>query len=444
MENNPIKQRIQQLTEMWNEAVITHKDAVMYGWVGNSSVDYKMVRGFVVYHTSQESTTEDIFLCMHHPFEDAEQYGQRIVYELGEYINAWNSNENLSSQTGTIKWKPGPVNVGQSDELYFTNNINDLANAIQIQEERNYLVVALLPQMVNSYANFSNWLVNVLRAGICSKVRLMIYDTYELNAFKSISEAHPQYFKYLYPDLDMPGAMNQVLESAKQGKKSEADREAVHFQQMLLKLTDAISKSEARLIDEYMNQCLVIAQKYSWPHMEALVYFFMHSHYYAQDDFEKSVHAIDKSIAKADEAVATRIVIGEEIRYHYRIAKGNLFYMNKKFADAAEVYQSCLALDQTSMDMQVLLGIYQMLGSSKRHNGEKEAAWNCFRDGWSLVNKDDSNLMKGNIMLMLYGKDMIETGKEISVDTEPYGVEMNQWWGENWMVKLYSYTPTLN
>jgi hypothetical protein len=444
MENNPVKQRVQQLTEMWNEAVSNNKEARVFAWVGASSVDYKMIRGFIVYHTSEESTIEDVFLCMHHPFEKNSEYGYRLIYELGQYITAWNNNDELIAQTGVINWTPSPQDIGESDEVYFIKNLNALADAIQIQDENNYLVIALLPQAVNTFVDLSNWLSNVLKADISEKLRLMVYDSYELSAFKTVSDAHPKRFNYLYPDLDMPGAMNQILETAKQQKKTEADREAVHFQQMLLKLTDAISKNEIKLIDQYKNQCIVIAQKYGWPHLEALVYFFMHSYYYSNNQFQKAVHAIDKSIIKADEALITKALNTEEIRYQYRIAKGNLFYINQKFADAAEIYQDCLSLEHESTDIQLLLGIYQMLGSSKKHNGEKQAAWNIFREGWALINQNNKSLVKDNIMLMLYGKEMIETGKEIRADIESYNIQMDEWWGENWMVKVHNYTPALN
>jgi hypothetical protein len=404
-----------------------------------------MVRGFVIYHTSDESNIEDVFLCLHHPFTNAHQYGSNIINELSKYVDEWNKDEELSEQTGIINWRPVDKIDNESDEEYFSQNINCLADSLRIQEEKNYLVIALFPQIINKYNDFSNWLIKVINAGLSAKVRLMVYDTYDLKAFETLQKENQKHFLYLYPDLDMAGAMNQILEGAKHGKKNEGEKEAVYFQQLLLKLTNAISYTDHQKIEIYQKQCICIAQKHHWPHLEAVVYFFLHSYYSNNNNLELAIHIIEKAIVKSDEAVAIKIIETEDVKYQYRIAKGNLFFMNKRFSDAAEVYKGCLQLQRTTVDKQLLLGIYQMLGASQKHNGEKNAAWISFEEGWSLLDNLDESLLKDNIMIMLYAKDMVATGKEVRAKMDTFYLQMNQWWGEDWMGKINKYHhPPIN
>jgi hypothetical protein len=57
----------------------------------------------------------------------------------------------------------------------------------------------------------------------------------------------------------------------------------------------------------------------------------------------------------------------------------------------------------------------------------------------------DESLLKDNIMIMLYAKDMVATGKEVRAKMDTFYLQMNQWWGEDWMGKINKYHhPPIN
>jgi hypothetical protein len=447
MENNPVMQRVTMLTDLWKEAVTNNKDMRVCGWVGTSSIDYRMIKGFVMFHTSEKSNLDDVFFSLNQPFEHdkANPYGAKMIHDMEGFISAWNEDKDLTANTGKINWKPCQLKENESDEKYFIKNINRLAQVLNVSGEGDVLVLALLPQTVTDYGAFGQWISKVIMAGISEKVRIMLFDTYELKAFEEISINHPGSFMFLYPNMDMPGAMNQILESNKSKKKDQKEKDAISFQQALIKMNEAISYGNYNIVMIYKDECIQLSIRNNWPHLEALVYFFLHSYFISTKQIQQAHEAIDKAIQKADFAVKQKIVESEGIKYQYRIAKGNFLYMNKNYIEAGEIYKQCLQLSRDGVNKYILLGIYQMLGNSIRRSSTQKEAWQCFHEGWQLLRDEDESTIKNNSIIRFYAKDMMEIANFKDLNVQAYQDKMNEWWGKEWVEKLSrnEYNPVI-
>jgi tetratricopeptide (TPR) repeat protein len=201
-------------------------------------------------------------------------------------------------------------------------------------------------------------------------------------------------------------------------------------------MNEAISYSNEKSLMIHKNECIQLSIKNNWPHLEALVYFFLHSFFVSQNKTKEAHEVIDKAIQKADQSVEQNIVESEGIRYQYRIAKGNLFFMNKKYVEAGDMFKQCLQLKRTNIDKHVLLGIYQMLGNSIKKSHSRKEAWNYFEEGWQLLKNENLDALKNNTIIMFYAKDMIETASGYQVNLKEYSDMMDEWWGKNWLHKL--------
>lgn len=447
MNNNPVMQRVTMLTEMWREALVANKDVRVFNWVGTSSVDYRMIRGFVMFHASEKSNLSDVFFSLNQPYEaeTAAIYGEKLISDMAGFLAAWNDDEDLVEKTGRIDWMPFEKAANVSDEDYFVQNINKLATSIGVSGKPDVLAVALLPQAVSDYGAFAQFIAKCINAEISEKVRFMVFDTYEMKAFKELEEHTAEYFLSLYPDMDMPGAMNQILETAKAQKKNPEERDAVAYQQALLKMNESIGYDHQKNVEVYKVECLQIAAKNNWPHLEALVYFFLHSYFGSQNRFAEALLSIDIAIEKSDLAIEKKTTEPGALKYQYRIAKGNLFFMHKKYQDAINMYKECLLLDHAAVDKLVLLGIYQMLGNSVKNAFTYSAAWPHFEEGWLLLKDEDDEVIKKNAVIMFYAKDMMEASSGRNENTDTYKATMDRWWGKDWMQRLNrnEYNPIL-
>jgi hypothetical protein len=432
METNPVKQRLFKLTEQWRTQVLTNPDVRVFSFIGASSVDYNMIYAFTLFHMSDESNIDDLFFCLRRPFEtkNVNIYGRNIINELGECVKAWNSDEDLTKKTGSINWQPLPDNQKLKDEEYFVNNLNNLAEKL-ISKDEQFMVVSMLPLMVQNYKAYRDWVANVIDFNVSAKIRLIIYDTYDLKAFDNLSKQFNSKFKQIHLDLDMVGAMNQILEETKNSKTKKSDRDGVTLQQLILKLTEAIGKNDKAKIDIFQKQSLDLARQNNWPHMEALIYYFIHSYFATNNNESKAHEVIDEAILKGDEAVNKKILDTSEIKYYYRIAKGNLYFMNKRFAEAAKTYKACLDIDRSGTDKHMLLGIYQMLAVSLKHNGQKRNALNYFFEGWDLVKNEPEEFIKNSTLLKYYAKEMISVDYQDEALIDYYS-KFNHYWGKDW------------
>src|SRR5688500_4085671 len=106
MENNAIMQRVMMLSGMWTESLTKNRDVGVFARVGASSVEFKTIKGFVMYQTSLEKTLQDTVLCLSQPFEpEVQLYGDRITCDLLNYFREWNKDPSLTEVTGKIEWE---------------------------------------------------------------------------------------------------------------------------------------------------------------------------------------------------------------------------------------------------------------------------------------------------------------------------------------------------
>jgi tetratricopeptide (TPR) repeat protein len=435
MDSNPVMQRVMMLSEMWSSEVAKRPAARVFCWIGANMVEYKTIKGFVIYQTSLEKTLEDKLLLLAQPFQpQVKNYGESILADLNTYITNWNNDESLRTAMGKIDWQPSEKNVTVTDAAYFIANIKNLATALNITGKPEVLALALFPQVADDRAAYSSWLAAIIKAGIPATVRVMLYDAYDNPAFEALSKQYPSAFKYLQPDLDMPGAMDGILEAAKAKKSSPEEKDMLSFQQGLIKMNEAIAYGDKDNVLFYKDHCIALADKYYWPQQKALAYFFLHTYYASVKDEEAACAAIDKAILTVDEGLAKKVITTNETQYQYRIAKGNLFFMNGQFGKAAEVYKECLNLNRAAANPLMLAGIYQMLGNSlRKHQGATEAR-PYFKQGWALLTRQGTEALKDNAMAMFYAKDMMAVADEEI--TRKYAPEMIRFWGADWRQKL--------
>lgn len=254
MENNAIMQRVMMLSEMWTESLSKNPKVSVFAWVGASSVEFKTIKGFVMYQTSLEKTLQDTVLCLSQPFEpEVQLYGDQITSDLQNYFREWNKDPMLTEVTGKIEWRAQSITEKGTEAALFAENLHMLAKALKVTGHPEKLVLALFPSALTDVKAFSNWIELLMNAGISDSVRIMLYESRDSMYFKSLSKKKEEEFKYLHPDLDIAGAMNQILEETKAKKGTEEEKDMVSFQQALIKMNEAIGYSDEEDVRYYGN-----------------------------------------------------------------------------------------------------------------------------------------------------------------------------------------------
>lgn len=446
MQNNPITQRVIALTEQWREAAINCPDARAFCWMGEGDIDYKMINAFALYHLSDQSTIPDVFFTFSHPFtaETANNYGANIIYEMGEYLKAWDNDADKNALP-KFEWQALPFDEKKyTDESYFIANLNHFADQLQWNEHE-FFVVVITPQTISDTQAFTQWIHNALQVGISNKVRLMLYDNKPISIFKKVIAKNAKLIQVLYPNLNMVNAVHQILEDAKSNTKEQNEKEAFSFQQLFVKLSEAVGLNDKNKTEQYARQCLKITQQHNWPHCESLVYTMQHGLYAANKQWKQAYQLLDKAITKANEAAEQKILAADNLQYQAYITKANLYLMNKDYDNAIKTYHECLQIPTDQATPTALrMGVYQMLGMSYRLRGNSKVGWDYFTQGWQEAEQHPLGVNTKETAIMFYAKEMIETGSRAGASIGVWNDKFSGYWGENWYTVMKNYKPSTN
>ncbi|NLU93144.1 hypothetical protein [Chitinophaga sp. Ak27] len=433
MENNAITQRILQLSDLWSQEVKDHPEVRSFIMMGANLVEYKTIKGFVMFQASVEKTLPDTFLLHQRPFEgDGATYAAELLQNLHQYFQAFNQDASLVKEYGgKILWEYPYLGKSAVTQQEFISALTTLSATLKIDGKHSVLVIALFPEQVSDFDKLVEWVSLLTAIKIPSTIRLLLYDNTEARMYEELIK-HNSTARYIKPDLDIPGAMNQILEETKAQKTSQEEIDIIQFQQYLIKLNEAATYTSEKDLLFYKEQCCNITSRYRWLQREAIVYFFVHN-FYAYNNKEKAIESINKAIQLADEAMHKGLTDTNQEQFHYRIAKGNLYYFDKKLSEAASVYKSALALDAKDANPMMLAGLYQMLASCQRHTESHKATASSLLAGWELLSRLPEEELKENAMAMFYGRDMVELNDPELKKHESF---MNRLWGNNWLQKI--------
>jgi tetratricopeptide (TPR) repeat protein len=440
MKNNPIQAKLYQLEEVWSEAVVANPAVRIFSWQGANTIDYKMLKSFSMFCMSEETNITDTFVALRMAFspETCDDYGERIIAEMKKTIDAYNEQEGVTEDT-FVHWDITLKNKEESDAAYFKINVTNLAKGLKVEEGEEYLVLYITPEPVTAYNDYVKWVKDIIEIELPNTVRLLLYDPYDLKSFEPLSKKYPNQFQYIYYNLDMPGAMGQVLEQAAAQATNAADKISIQFQQHLIKMNEYIAKNDAKAVEGHKEHCIRLAVQMDAPQNEAIVHFFTHGYYQSLNENAKALDVINRAIIKNDIAIERKLVPDGLMRCQYRISKANMFLFQKKFNEAIASYKECLVAPFADEDIHVKIGVHQMLGVCYKNAGYKNEAFEHFEKGWLDLNRNGEADLKNNVAAMFFACEMQEANMEAVVEYQQYFINMKNIWGPKWYAEFVAY-----
>lgn len=449
MDSNPVMERMFRLSEQWRSVLTDEPDLRMVCWGGSSLSEYRMIKGFVLFHTSEESTLDDIFVLCGQPFDGATApcYGRLTGELMNSYVQAWNRDEELVAQGGRIDWtyqcKEGRGEGKRkriSDLADFVENINQLAESLfpgkpEEREETAHLVMAILPNELRDFEVYREWVTNLLSADISPKVRFMLYDRTDAPLLDGMQRRFARTFKYLIPDMDLHGAALEVLEQSRQEAESEEGKDAIAFEQHLLHLSDAVAKNEGGMAAKHRDEALRIAKHYEWYALCALVHYLTFSLYYALKEYKTAETEIDQALGYIGVAMEKERQ-GHLLNYcQYLGGKAMLLLTQGQYEKAAGIYGEGVAAATELGDRILVVGLHQMHGFCLRKMNEAKQAWRSFVTGWEMAETTTPEDLQGNIMYRFYAMEMLKTNVPIDEQVK-YIHRFNELWGREWKERV--------
>ncbi|PZP51080.1 MAG: hypothetical protein DI598_04050 [Pseudopedobacter saltans] len=435
MKENAVKQRVRLLEGLWETEIRNpnNKNAILCCMRGTGIIDYRMVKGFVYVQMTDESILPDVFLFSAFPFKNENQYGIKLVEASAMFIEEWNKNN-----TPKISWAIDPFNsdVHLDDALYFAQHMITLAESLEVNEQEETLVITFMPEPAFNPKEFVNWLVRTTQylSKISQKVRLLVYDNYGSGLYDEASKILGDRFLYLYPDLDMPGAVGQIAEEMQANASEPEKKDLATFQNNLLKLTKAIGTNSSKDFLVHRAECLKIANSRHWDDMSAITHFFCHTFHQAQEDMPMAEKEIAKAIAITEQSIdASKKEEKLPVLLHYLIAQANMYLIAKKLDVSLLSYEKALSIaNQTPQTNAIVInGLHQMLGRNYYEVGQPQKAFDTLAKGWYTASEQIPDFVTSDLAKFYIG-DMVNYHMDSKEEYRDIFHGISQKLGNNW------------
>ena len=368
MENrkkNAIENRIDSLTELWNEFA-QDKEALLLRWlVGND--ERQMIDVFLEVENEAEGTVPDLFLIFEMPFDNNEQYSDVLIESLEEQYQA--SKEELAKGEIDTGWYPPVMESETSPGRNFVNQCISLKKYYGSLME--HLVIVLLPESISNPEMFQQWLQVILQDESAAELRFMIVDYDSAPLYEDLAQAMSKLIKTIKPQLDMPGALTEIVQNVPgQGPDKK-------FRCHLVALTNAADKGDLDTARSASNAALMIAREQNWFQMQVVAHMALGATFLGAQKFADALSCYRDAGKASEDAIKEGDPAGKKLLMQSRLAGGSAFISDGQFENAAKVYELTVPLTQEIEDTLMTMECWRMAAYCHEQTKHYEQAWEC-------------------------------------------------------------------
>lgn len=423
---NPITQRIDAMVHLW-ERFREQPGARVCRWVITPD-EKQMVDAFLESSYLEQNPLPDFFLPFYTPFTGPSTYAEGLLEELRQ--NLENDRSVLEEAGIQISWQPGQREEEEEevDGVYFFRNLLQVAQQYPLPED-GYLVAVLLPPVAEK--QYGKWLLKAVRAGIPTRLRLLVLDQVGAETLSVFAAKCPQQVLSTTLDLDMPNAMRQLVSAG-----NPADP-GVKFRKAFLDLAQAASAKDLGAVQRLEVLPLSIAREQGWAPMEIAVQGLVASAYIGLNKLPEAVGRYNLALQLAQKAYAS----GEKscliLAVQALSSKGSVYLSQKAYEDAADAFASAAALAREAGDFFQVMEAKRMHGFCLEKSGDWVSAFEVEQEGLeAAANLEES--IRNNSTLPYLGQSLLELAYRLGYKDQYAGIEekMADLAGPDWQSKL--------
>ncbi len=393
-ESNPIHQRIELLTEKW-EAVIKDPDVCVVR-INARDNEKEMIDTFYTYLLGVDTDNHDIPIIFSSIYHGDSQYSQALLAELEEMIEIWNDADksNVDVLMDQLNWKPDyKLTKTDNPAFSFIQNINNLAAFLKLA--KGIHLVPILRVSVLDINGLTCWLNFMVKAGVVSKVKLMLDDTFSHPHFQSFAEKNPGKVVTLVPDLNMDKAMQQL---ASMGNPNDP---GVQFRKAFTALMQAIEQRKEKDAGKFGAECIQIAQTNLeknpyWIGQLIAVNAALANDQVGYRNFKKAIEFSTRGVEASEKA---KEIIPDEYIHRKFIAqavmlRGSLYAASKEWLKAVADFTMAANHYVYTNDMVLGMEAYRMAGYAFDKAGNRDAACNILTEALAISGTISPDMMR--------------------------------------------------
>jgi tetratricopeptide (TPR) repeat protein len=434
MQTNPIHQRVELISEKWEESKIEREAKVIRFRCQPDEED--MIDAFYTYMIGVDTPVLDIAFHFDSKCTDERQFSMDLLKELEEVINIWNNSEkDKRIEYVHINWKPDlALATNKNPAAVFVENFNRLAEELDLATE--LYAVAVFKGEPNRC--FLSWLEHAIVAGIISRVRFIVSDTISAPVYLVLAKKFQKDFLTVPIDLDMPKAMEQI---AAMGDPKDP---ATIYRPVFMKMLNAMNAKKEEEAEKHATECVRIANANLsrdpyWITQIILVYI-------AIGNDKIRYKRRKETLAYANKAVETAIA-GQEY-FENKVASGLLaqslmfratvYFIQKQFNEAYSDYNLAFVLFKEQFNGPLAVEASRMAARSAFKAGYRLNAIKILSEGVKLGKRMDPDMARGSSFAGVL-ELLLPTAHEPYISYEEIEETGEQIYGEDWKKIVYTW-----
>jgi hypothetical protein len=418
---NAIERRLDDIAAYWNTFALDRKGRLLR-WLTDAD-GARMVEVFVEAENEEIDDIPDLFIRFAAPFLDPKRHG----YALIEILRARYEEvrPGLVEEGVPADWACPDPNPGESDVAAFARACGSLRAYYKDSAEN--IVAVLEPQAPASPGDWAKWLLALVRSELPTGVRLMVVDDVANPALDALAAAEPERVVTITPDLDMPGAMHELVQEA------GGSGPGVAFRKHFVALTTAAASGNLAAAARSADSAHSIAAEHAWPQMQVVVHMAMGGVLLGAGKGAEALARyraagqVAAEAGKAGDAVAPKLVV------QARFAEGAALLAENRHAEAAPVYEAAAPLAAAQEDHLLAMEGWRMASYCHEVNKQIEPAWRCGNLALDAAEQLDEAIRRGST-LPYAGQGLLRLTKQSRYSREADNVRrrMNALIGPDW------------
>ena len=358
---NPIEQRLKKLEGLWTEFIEQPAGRILRWLTDDDTV--QMIQLFVDLQSEPVSEIPELFIEFKAPFEEPEDYASSIVESLRAQYNA--NRDEIAAEGIQSDWTCPPLSnpITKKDLL---NTLESFQKSHKSLTDR--LAIVLWPEKSKNAANWERWLTELVVQGIPATVRIVVVDRKDFPALESLAKAHSECVISVDPQLDMPGAYEQIVGDVP-GSSPGHD-----FRKYFVALTNAAGSGDLAKAESAAKKAIAIATQEKWLYLVSAAQMALGAAYFAAGKLDltlASYRAANKAVAGAEDDASKKLDVPT------RMAEGSALIAAEKYSEAAKVFQNAAAVAAGYEETTTELECWRMAGWCHETDGQAVQSWEC-------------------------------------------------------------------
>jgi hypothetical protein len=423
---NAIMQRVDQLTELWDEFA-ANPDARLACW----QLDHDSIRLFDLFLELQNEEADDLpdlFIRCNEPFTKGEKFGIELRASL---IEKYDEIREAIELEGILATWQCPERRREQDDIDAL-----LAACESLQQSHQDIVrhvaLAILPHTLSSPKQWRQWLERLIAKPIPPAVRFLIVDNANDPQLADLKEAQPKSVSIIRPELKVGLGYLELL------REVPGTGPGFIFRRFFVALGNAISCGNLSAAQRLAEQATRIATQQQWTHLQSAVAVTLGAAFLQQQDFDAAIRCfVNGQTAVAGQSDPASSKVGIQAK----LAEASALIAANRPSEAATAYNQVKELAKKSGDSFAQFESTRMAAYCYELSGSRDEAWKSGLETLTLAETMNSQSAKA-ATLPYAGQALLRSAESSGKDAADIRQRLERLLGKNWDAALQAETSS--